>query len=100
MYKAIFILSLVVVLSCSCKKSCITCLNQGGQTYPRFDSSNIVSYDNVLHRYDTLLVKVDTIYRFDSIYILHYCPGSQQYNVIISSESLNYGSYACSYDQE
>jgi hypothetical protein len=82
-----------------CKKSCITCFNQGtGQTNYKYDSSTTVSYNPVLHRYDTLLVKIDTIYKFDSVYILHYCPGSQEYNSITSSESLFDGSYVCSYD--
>jgi hypothetical protein len=90
---------LLALCLCNCKKSCITCTQQGPFTFPKYDSSTTVSYDTVLHRYDTVLVKVDTVEKWDSVYILHSCPGSPLYNAITSGETLNWGSYVCGYDQ-
>ena len=97
-FTAIMLIGLLLVFSLSnCKKSCITCYQQSGSNL-RYDSSITVSYNTVLHHYDTLLVKVDTILKKDSIYLLHYCPGSQEYNTIAGYE-INNGEYACGYDQ-
>ena len=89
---------LLVFCLCDCKKSCVTC-GSGFQGPDRYDSSTVIHYDTVLHQYDTLLIRVDLIIGYSSQSIVHYCPGSQEYNAITSSGILYNGGMPCTYDQ-
>jgi len=111
--KVQFVLLLVLFLAfclSDCKKSCFTCSYQQPGPY-RWDSVVNVSYDSVLHQYDTSFVKWDTINRKDSFSILHFCPKDPDYNsIVLSSHSGGAGGapysayangvyYGCFYDQ-
>ena len=111
--KTQFVLLLGLLLAfclSDCKKSCFTCTYQQPGPY-RWDSVVSVSYDSILHRYDTLFVKWDTINRKGTFSILHFCPKDLDYNsIVLSGHSGGAGGapysvyangvyYGCGYDQ-
>ena len=107
----VLLLGLTLALCLSdCKKSCFTCSYQQPGPY-RYDSVVVVSYDSVLHKYDTLFIKRDTINKEGNFYILHFCPKDPNYNsIVLSGNSGGAGGapysvyangvyYGCFYDQ-
>jgi hypothetical protein len=96
MYKLTFIAILCIVLVCGCKKSCYTCF-AGPYNMPiRYDSSFNIIYDTLSHHNDTLLMKVDTIFRIDNMNIHHICPGNVDYDMIANHK---FNSWSCGLDQ-
>jgi hypothetical protein len=83
---------MVVICLYGCRKSCATCDGYISATV-RYDSTLVASYDTISHRYDTLLVKVDTTFKEDSFIIYHLCPGNPAYNNIDHNTAAGYEYY-------
>jgi hypothetical protein len=105
MKKLLFVPFVSIVWLYGCKKSCLTCVNQTGDTL--YDSTTMVSYDSTHHRNDTVLIKIDTFSYASPLSIIHFCPGSQTYSDIVNGTGVplsyynpaNYQTYYCGYDQ-
>ena len=97
MYKIASILSLITICCGGCKEACVSCVSNLNWPIIRYDSIVNVYYDTVLHKYDTVFIKIDTTARWNGVNYLQICPGTPEYEKLQPPTSPTGHSYSDSY---
>ena len=82
MNKIASVMSLIIICCGGCKEACVSCLSNLNWPIIRYDSIVNVYYDTVLHKYDTVFIKIDTTARWNGVNYLQICPGTPGYQLL------------------